>query len=97
MKNTSGTSLRTAHQNISIKVCVCREKYPENKNYVLKERITGEKVKIIEMIFYFACLQAEKLHRKVYYNALTGHSLRYDRKLLVSAFLLSSNKAEPRR
>ena len=39
-----------------------------------KEYLTGEKVKMIEIIFYFACLQAECAQGNQF-NAFTGQSL----------------------
>ena len=59
VKNISHTDLRTSQAHFSEKGCQHKEKDYENKILSLKEYITGEEVKIIEIIFLFACMQAE--------------------------------------
>ena len=53
-------SMRTSHAQLLEKGFQHGEEDSKNKILSLKEYITGEKVKIIEIIFlFFACLQAE--------------------------------------
>ena len=56
-KNNSHANLRTSLAQFSGKIWQYREEDSENKILSLKEYITGEKLKIIEIIFLF-CLPA---------------------------------------
>ena len=58
LKNNRHTDLRTSHAQLSEKGCQDGEEDSNNKIFSQKEYITGEKVKIIEIIFlsFFACL-----------------------------------------
>ena len=56
-KNNSHTGLRTYHPQLSEKGCQREEEDYENKILSEKEYITGEGVKIIEIIFLL-CLPA---------------------------------------
>ena len=56
-RDASSTNLRTSHPQLSNKSHQNRERDSENEIMSYKEYITGEKVKIIEIIFLF-CLSA---------------------------------------
>ena len=53
VKNNSHANIRTSHTQLLEKGCQHGEEDSKNKILSYIEYITGEKVKIIEMIFYF--------------------------------------------